>query len=67
MTSKNENSSKPNVGYLFPNEKKNEKSPDWRGKLSVDGREFWVSGWKKTKDSKEMITVSLTEIPGGDK
>lgn len=66
MTNTNDNNTnnKPNVGYLFPNEKKNDKSPDWRGKLTVDGKEFWVSGWNKAKDSKQMITVTITEIPG---
>lgn len=52
----------PSVGYLYPNDKKTERSPDWRGKVSVNGKDFYMSGWNKTKDGKDMITVSITEI-----
>ncbi len=64
MTIKNEKLSddKSNRGYLFPNEKKGDKSPDYRGKLTVHGVDFYVSGWKKVKDGKDMITIALTEV-----
>lgn len=53
---------KDNSGYLFPNENKaNEKQPDYRGKLTKDGKEWLVSGWKRMKDGKEMISFSLTD------
>ena len=53
---------KDNSGYLFPNKNKsNEKQPDYRGKLTKDGKEWLVSGWKKMKDGDEMISISLTD------
>ena len=54
---KNENS-----GYLFKNANKNsEKQPDFRGKVTVNGKEFLVSGWSRTKDGEDMISISLTD------
>jgi hypothetical protein len=37
-----------NQGALFKNEKQNDRQPDYRGSLNVDGEEYWVSGWIKT-------------------
>lgn len=54
---KNENS-----GYLFKNANKNsEKQPDFRGKVTVNGKEFLVSGWSRVKDGEDMISISLTD------
>lgn len=36
-------------GALFLNDKKTTPNhPDWRGNILIDGREYWVSAWKKT-------------------
>jgi uncharacterized protein (DUF736 family) len=38
-----------NRGALFKNdEKAKDEQPDYRGRLNVDGVEFWLSGWIKT-------------------
>lgn len=56
-----QNRSRTNQGYLFPNNKTNDRQPDYRGKLSVEGKEFLVSGWLREKDGEKMISLSLTD------
>ena len=37
-------------GNLFLNKKKNDNSPDWSGKMKLNGQVFYMSAWaKKTK------------------
>lgn len=51
---------KDNSGYLFPNNnKKSEKQPDFRGKITINGKEMLISGWKKGNEG--MITVAITD------
>lgn len=56
-----QNRSRTNQGYLFPNAKSNDRQPDYRGKLSVDGKEWLVSGWIREKEGEKMISLSLTD------
>jgi hypothetical protein len=46
---------------LSPVEKdKNEKKPDWSGKLKMNEQEFWLSAWeKRTKNGELFFSVSL--------
>lgn len=67
----NQNYDSNNRGVLFINDKKeNEKQPDWKGRIDIDGTEYWLSGWiKKTKDGKSYISLSRGEeihTPSGD-
>lgn len=51
-----------NRGILFKNDRKeNEKHPDYKGTLNVDGVEFWISGWRK--DTKKGPALSLSVQP----
>lgn len=52
-----------NRATLFINEKKeNEKHPDWSGTLNVQGKEYWISGWKKvSKGGKPFLSLSIRE------
>lgn len=51
-----------NGGYLFRNaDKRTDKQPDFRGKMNIGGKEWLVSGWTRTKDGEEMISLSLTD------
>lgn len=51
-----------NGGYLFKNaDKRAEKQPDYRGKMNISGKEWLLSGWIRTKDGEEMISISLTD------
>ena len=45
-----------NSGVLFKNDKKeNEKHPDYKGNIMVDGNEYWLSAWiKEGKTGKFM-------------
>jgi hypothetical protein len=48
-------------GNLFLNKKKkSENSPDWSGKMRLNGQEFWLSAWeKKTKNGEVFYSVKL--------
>jgi uncharacterized protein (DUF736 family) len=36
------------TGSLFQNkEKKSENFPDYSGSIRIDGRDLWISGWRK--------------------
>lgn len=43
-----------NRGAFFKNDKKEtEKHPDFTGSLNVEGKEYWISGWKRRPDQSE--------------
>lgn len=57
---------KPNQGALFKNDKQGvESRPDYNGKLNVDGKDYWVSGW--VKDGKSGKFLSLAVKPAQSK
>jgi hypothetical protein len=47
---------KDNSGVLFRNDKKDkETSPDYKGNITVDGVDYWLSAWiKEGKNGKFM-------------
>lgn len=53
-----------NRGAIWKNDKKTEeKHPDFRGELNVEGSEYWVSAWKRKPGAKESappLTFALT-------
>lgn len=57
-------------GILFPNSKrKSDKSPDYNGHICLDGREFYISGFKKkSKQGTTFMALSLGNpyYPNGD-
>lgn len=37
-----------NRGQIWPNEKKDtDKHPDFKGSINVEGKEYWLSAWKR--------------------
>nr|DAW57928.1 MAG TPA: Protein of unknown function (DUF736) [Caudoviricetes sp.] len=59
---------KENSGFLFPNNKKNDRQPDYRGEAKVGSIEFFMSMWKKnSKSGNEYFSVAFTEIKDSDK
>ena len=56
-------------GSLFrEQEKKSEKSPDYTGKVKIDGKELRLAGWiKQTKSGDSYLSLALSEprISGG--
>lgn len=52
-----------NKGVLFhAKEKKTDKHPDYDGNITIDGVEYWLSGWKRTS-AKGTQFLSLTVKP----
>ncbi len=51
-------------GNLFLNKKKkSENSPDWSGKMKLNGQEFYLSAWeKKTKNGEVFYSVKLGKM-----
>ena len=54
-----------NSGALFKNDRReHDRQPNLRGSITVDGKEYWLSGWTKTinnggpKHGEQMISLS---------
>jgi poly(3-hydroxybutyrate) depolymerase len=51
-----------NRGSLWPQEKKHEKAPDYKGKALIDGKEKVVSLWKNTtKTGKQYLGLTYED------
>jgi hypothetical protein len=51
-----------NSGTISKNlQKKTDKHPDQQGKCTIDGKEYWISGW--IKDGKDGKFLSLAFRP----
>ena len=50
-----------NSGVLFKSDKKdNERAPDYKGNIMVDGQEYWLSAWIKiSKDGNKFMSLSV--------
>jgi uncharacterized protein (DUF736 family) len=50
-----------NRGSLFKNDRKDDaKFPDYKGRLNVDGVEYWLSAWLKlSKDGQKFMSLSI--------
>ncbi len=57
---------KTNTGALFVNDKGgNDKRPDRKGSINIDGVEYWLSGWiKETSKGEKMLSLKV-EIKEG--
>lgn len=53
-----------NKGVLFPEkDKKSEKSPDYTGKVNVDGKELRLAGWKRqSKNGGVFLSIAVSEL-----
>jgi len=41
-----------NRGQIWPNDKKEKDThPDFKGSINVEGKEYWVSAWKRKPDA----------------
>ena len=53
---------KTNTGAIFKNDKKtNEKQPDYRGKVNVNGKEMEVALWVKQGKNGSFFSASFSE------
>lgn len=53
---------KENSGFISNNKyKKEDKHPDLKGKINVEGKEFEIAGWKNKNDNGEYFSLKLSE------
>jgi len=50
-----------NTGAMFANDKgDNDKRPDRKGSLNVDGVDYWISGWlRESKEGKKFLSLKV--------
>ena len=52
---------KDNTGVLFKNDKKlNDNHPDYKGSITVDGIEYWISSWIKQGKNGKFMGLAVT-------
>lgn len=60
-----------NTGAMFVNDKKEQPNhPDYNGTVTIDGVEYWLSGWKKQGREKNFVSLAFKrkdEAKGGGK
>jgi hypothetical protein len=50
-----------NSGVLFVNDKKdNEKAPNYKGNIMVDGQEYWLSAWVKEGKTGKFLGLAVS-------
>jgi len=55
-----------NRGALFKNEKQNDRQPDFRGPINVDGKDYQLSAWLKTSEKAgKYFSISVSEKQEG--
>lgn len=53
---------KNNTGVLFTNDQKgNDKAPNYKGKVNVNGKEMEVAGWVKEGKNGKYLSLSFKE------
>ena len=52
---------KANTGTLFPNNKKADTHPDYKGKIKVGEVEFELAGWVKKTDKGQFLSLKNSE------
>jgi hypothetical protein len=50
-----------NSGVLFRNDKKdNERAPEYKGNIMVDGQEYWLSAWIKEGKTGKFMGLAVS-------
>ncbi len=50
-----------NSGILFKNDdKENERQPDYKGSITVNGAEYWLSAWLKDGTKGKFMSLAVT-------
>lgn len=51
---------KDNSGVLFKNDKQdNERAPQYKGNITVDGKDYWLSAWVKEGKSGKFMGLAV--------
>jgi len=57
----NKQNQRDNSGVLFKNEKKdNERAPEYKGNITVDGKDYWLSAWIKEGKSGKFMGLAVS-------
>ena len=53
-----------NSGAFFPNDRKEKPNhPDYTGKINVEGKDYYLKGWKKTaKSGINMLSLAVNPV-----
>jgi hypothetical protein len=50
-----------NSGVLFKSDKiENERSPQYKGNITVDGKDYWISAWVKEGKSGKFMGLAVS-------
>jgi len=53
---------KTNTGAAFKNDyKKEDKHPDWKGTVNIDGKEKAIALWEREKNGKKYYSIAFSE------
>ena len=57
-----------NSGTFFVNDRKEKEThPDYNGKINVEGKEYYLKGWKKTaKSGVNFLSLALNPVDGAN-
>ena len=50
-----------NSGVLFKNESENEKAPNYKGKINVDGKEYQLAAWIREGKNGKFMSLKVEE------
>lgn len=54
-----------NSGVLFKSDKKdNERAPEYKGNIMVNGQEYWISAWIKEGKSGKFMGLAVSPKDG---
>lgn len=57
----NKSMQRDNSGVLFSNDKKdNERAPHYKGNITVDGKDYWLSAWVKEGKSGKFMGLAVS-------
>ena len=56
-----------NSGTFFVNDRKEKPNhPDYSGKINVEGKDYYLKGWKKTaKSGTNFLSLGVNPVEGG--
>ena len=57
----NDRQTRDNSGVLFRNDKReNEKAPSYKGNITVEGKDYWISAWVKEGKSGKFMGLAVS-------